>query len=475
MSLLKQGIEKKHHSIKNKVLGFMFQQYLQLDPFDLPQPINAHYHVPEFQAYFSEMNFTQRSGEQIKRSAFHGYGFNFPDQQTVNDRLSKFTFPKLETNLNEYFVNVTESKNFFRPPFFVRGGAMALNRQTKKSNKSRIDEEPSTKTGIKGSSEKFRKRGKRRKLKERRKMQRERGIQRPNGLYLAADPHNIPYYGIEDFDLPDGTNMNSYIIHRKPKKSTITFFQYQVIYSYEQGVRQILGVHHKRRHLVDGKWKEEAFAPILAYLMDPLISKFDVKGFVGDGEYYNVDVCDYLILNELDFSIRADWTDELRKWCEDNKLSETLDDGDGVEVKKGRIIGTGKQSHSLRLVVVMRGGELTPLVMPSYSKLEPEQALLLYEERFGIETNFRETGLRMGFTTAHSVKYRLALFGTACAMYNLVLSYYEKVVARSKNPSEWKVTLIEIMDVLHNFQGDYMMDAISNHTPPEGTSERCNL
>ncbi|MFV2015082.1 MAG: hypothetical protein ACC656_06625 [Candidatus Heimdallarchaeota archaeon] len=472
MSLLKQGIEKKHHSIKNKVLGFMFQQYLRVDPFDLSQPINAYYHVPEFQAYFSEMNFTQRSGEQIKRSVFHSHGFNFPDQQTVNDRLSKYTFPKIEINLNEYFVNITESKNFFRPPFFVRGRAMALNRGTKKTNKSKVQEETSVKPQIKVNSEKIRKRGKRRKLKERRKMQRERGIQRPDGLYLAADPHNIPYYGIEDIDLPDGTNMSSYLIHRKAKKSSITFFQYQVIYSYEQGVRQILGVHHKRRHLVDGKWKEEGFGPILAYLMDPLITRFDVRGFVGDGEYYNVDVCDYLILNELDFSIRADWTDELRKWCEVENLSDTLEDGEGVEVKKGRIISNGKQSHTLRLVVVKRGGELTPLVMPSYSKLEPEQALLLYEERFGIETNFRETGLRMGFTTAHSVKYRLALFGTACAMYNLVLSYYEKVVARSNNPSEWKVTLIEIMDILHNFQADYMLEAISKNKQTEGVFDK---
>ena len=348
---------------------------------------------------------------------------------------------------------------------------MALNRATKKTSKPKIEKELSSQTQNKVSTEKIRKRGKRRKLKDRRKMQRERGIQRPDGLYLAADPHNIPYYGIEDIDLPDGTNMSSYLIHRKPKKSSITFFQYQVIYSYEQGVRQILGVHLKRRHLVGNKWKEEAFGPILAYLMDPLISKFDVKGFVGDGEYYNVDVCHYLILNKLDFSIRADWTDELRKWCDDEKLLDILEDGDGVEVEKGRVIGQGAQSHKLRLVVTNRGGELTPLVLPNYSELEPEQALLLYEERFGIETNFRETGLRMGFTTAHSVQYRLALFGTACAMYNLVLSYYEKVVAMSKNPSEWKVTLIEIMDILHNFQGDYMLDAISKHTPPVDKTE----
>lgn len=307
----------------------------------------------------------------------------------------------------------------------------------------------------------------RRKLTDRREMQRERGVQRPDGLYLAADPTNIGYHGEEDVDLPDGSNLQSYLIHRRRKNSTNTYFQYHALYSYEQGVRQILGIHLKRRQLVDDDWKEEPFGHIIAYLLDPVLAKLDIKGFIGDGEYYNVDVLHYLRLKALDYVIRADWTDDLRQWCKEEEQQEKLKDGEGVEIEQGRTIGTGKQSHTTRLVVVKRGTELVPLILPQYSDLTPEQALLLYEERFGIETSFRETKLRMGSTSAHSVHYRLALFATACSMYNLVLSYYERVVSRSENPQEWKITLIELMDILHQFQEDYMIQAVKEAVSTE--------
>lgn len=462
MSLLRQGIDKVHSNSKDKVLDLMYRKYVKTDPFELPIAPNVHYRTQELMAYFTELNYKGKSGEFVKHAIFKRLQYNLPDQQTVNDRLRKYSVSRLEQNFNSYLVNKVSDENYFRPSFFQEGRMMALNRnepETDSSSTNNVSDEVKTdidsKTPTKQESH-----PRRRKLRERRKMQRDREVQRPDGLYLAADPTNLGYHGEEDVDLPDGTNLQSYLIHRQEKNSTTTFFQYQVLYSYEQGVRQILGIHLKRRHLVDDEWKEEPFGYIIAYLMDPVLARFDVKGFIGDGEYYNVDVLHYLHLNNLDYVIRADWTDELRRWCKKEKLQNKLKDGDGVEFEEGRTIGTGKQSHTTRLVVVKRGTDLVPLILPQYSKLKPGQALLLYEERFGIETNFREVKLRMGSTSAHSVHYRLALFATACSMYNLVLSYYERVVSRSKNPQKWKITLVELMEILHQFQEDYMIQAV---------------
>jgi len=463
MSLLRQGIDKVHSNTKDKVLDLMYRKYLQTDPFDLPIAPNIVYRTQELMAYFSELNYQGKSGEFIKHSIFHKLKFNLPDQQTVKDRLQKYSVSTLEQNFNNYLINKVADENYFRPSFFQKGRMMALNRN-KPDYDNGSNKDDTTATGKSNDDHKSQKdqgnQPSRRKLTDRRQMQRERGVQRPDGLYLAADPTNIGYQGQEDVELPDGTNLQSYIIHRQRKNSTNTFFQYHALYSYEQGVRQILGIHLKRRHLVDDEWKEENFGHIIAYLLDPVLAQLEIKGFIGDGEYYNVDVLHYLHLKDLDYVIRAEWTNELRQWCKEEGLQQKLKDGEGVEFDQGRTIGTGKQSHTTRLVVVKRGTDLVPLILPQYSDLTPEQALLLYEERFGIETNFRETKLRMGLTSAHSVQYRLALFATACSMYNLVLSYYERVVSRSQNPQEWKITLIELMDILHQFQEDYMIQAV---------------
>jgi len=126
-------------------------------------------------------------------------------------------------------------------------------------------------------------------------------------------------------------------------------------------------------------------------------------------------------------------------------------------VPGGRLL---KNKILLKQVVVKRDTELLCLVYPTYSKLKAQQVVLLFEERFGIETSFREIGIRRGFTTSISPHYRFSLFSTAVAVYNLLLSYQELVVTGSSDPGTWKVTMMELMHLLHDFLGKYMSDGV---------------
>ena len=111
-----------------------------------------------------------------------------------------------------------------------------------------------------------------------------------------------------------------------------------------------------------------------------------------------------------------------------------------VELKRSR---RGSEVVNLKLVIVKRGQELVPLVLPVYSNLNPEQALLVYEERFGIESSYREINKYLPQTSSLSPNYRLALYAMTAWFFNLLLNYYEIVVMMSKNSQTGKPVCLD--------------------------------
>lgn len=109
-----------------------------------------------------------------------------------------------------------------------------------------------------------------------------------------------------------------------------------------------------------------------------------------------------------------------------------------------------------------RGKELVPLILPKNSTLTPEQALLLYEERFGIETSYREINQYLGKTCSHSPQYRLAIYSMAVFFFNLLLQYYEVVVAQSNNPENWEVSLLLVKNKIKRILEEILLNASLN-------------
>jgi hypothetical protein len=70
---------------------------------------------------------------------------------------------------------------------------------------------------------------------------------------------------------------------------------------------------------------------------------------------------------------------------------------------------------------------------------------MLFEERYAIETGYREIVVLRSLTASISPLYRFVIFATATLIYNLLLSYQELVISSSKVPEKWKFTMLEIM------------------------------
>lgn len=423
MISLKQGYPKKQIKLKDRIITRQTEYLLQADPWSLPLPPNAHYSTTEMNNYFLAVTLHSISGEHARKKYAQEYGFNLPDPQTVNVRVNKLSPSELENNNNSFSQQKLPALNY---PNFMKRIKQKQVRQAKVTNQ------------------------KRRKLKQRRKMQRERGVIRPKGLFLALDEHNDPYYGEEEVDLLNGENLASYLIRDRQKHSTKLFFSYITLYSFEQGLRQILGYHLMRRYRSgNNPWHTEPLGPVVQELLTPVVHNYKVAGVVGDGKYYNGGVIYFLNEMKLDFVIRADFTKDLKEWAKRDKLRGSLADGYGVWREKETVLTSKKfPPAKLKLCLVRRGRDLVPLVVPEYSKLIPEQALLLYEERFGIESNYRELQRRMGQTTSHSPSYRVALFAASVNVFNVMMQYYEQVTSGSANPDSWKTSLLDLQDAL---------------------------
>ena len=187
-------------------------------------------------------------------------------------------------------------------------------------------------------------------------------------------------------------------------------------------------------------WRRETLGDVVKLLLDPIVSDLPVTGVTCDGDYYTLQVIQYFESKMLDYVIRTSVLPNIAQIIADNDL-EKLPDGQGYEHSPGLTIGTGKRSLPLRLVIVKRGQELTPLVLPRYSILTPQQALLVYEERFGIETAYREIYKYLPSTCSTSPNYRLAVYASTVWFFNLLLNYHEIVVIWSPNPTSWETSL----------------------------------
>lgn len=86
----------------------------------------------------------------------------------------------------------------------------------------------------------------------------------------------MPYYGVVDVPLDNGENMASYLVKDRQKKSTKIFHQYLTMYSFEYGIRQVLGFHLVRLHLQGGEWHREPYGPIVKQLVGPIRQHYPI-------------------------------------------------------------------------------------------------------------------------------------------------------------------------------------------------------
>ena len=415
---IKQGLPKKHSLVKRKILRKQLVDSLSTNFLGIGVPANAWYGVEEIQVYFHALISQHCSGNLGMDLAYDFYGYNLADQETVMRRCEKVDLLVMEQQINAMLL-----ENALQLPTYKSEYKFAK---------------------VKNWNTKFRQK-KAENYKKKRKRQRERGVKPPVGRWLSMDftlksMYLKTYKKYIQTDHP----IAKHITKDRRKKSTTTFMGYHTIYDHELGSRQVLGVHmlskFRKPGYKDG-WKREGLDYVVKYLVDPIVDKIPIVGITFDGDYYNKKVIQYLEGKNLDYVIRASMTPTISQLIVDAKLDTSLADGEGYEVKNGNTMGTGRKALKTRLVIVKRGQELIPLVLPTYSKLTPEQALLVYEERFGIETAYREVYNYLPKTCSLSPMYRLALYALTCWFFNILLNYYQIVVIFASDKTRWQTSL----------------------------------
>lgn len=422
--IIKQGIPKRTNEIKEKLLEECIEASLSTNYFNIDVPHNAYYGFEEMMVYFYSIIMTNSSGNHSKSVYHTDFGFYLPDQQTVRVRFGKKSVEEMEDSFNNVLL--------------ANAGIIPALENPYKLKKLRIINKKLLKQDVTKTNQK------RKIIRKQRLLQRQRGVEAPKELLLSVDMVLLPYYGEENVKLADEEVLRSYLIKSRQKKSSKTFFAYLTVYSHEKGARQVLSIHLIRSYLENGKkWKREKLGPVIEKMIGKIGKNFSAICFGMDGEFYDEGVVNFLIDQKNNFVIRADYTEALQEISQDLDLHNTLEDGDGYELPGGIAFCN---STNLRLVIVKRGEELVPLILPPYSEITPKQALLVYEERFGIETSYREINRWFVPTSSHSPQYRFALYAMAVFFFNLLLTYHEIVITWSPNPKKWKVTLLEIKE-----------------------------
>ena len=415
---IKQGVPKGSKPLKLSILKNMQIDWLKTQIFDLDLSDNHQYHNSELNAYFYQLFAENCSGNLAVSLAMDNYDFSLMDQQTASERFDELSMKEIAKMLNTSILE-----------------------QAKKL--------PTYQSDYKLANVKSRETARRRELAQKssnevRPRQREKGIDPPEGRYLGLDFTLKPSYMDIDVIREEKGDMAMVLTKDRRKNSTTTFTGHHTVYDYEHGSRQILATSMLcNKEITDYKagYKREGLAEVVSFLIDPIIDEISVTGLVGDGDYFNKGIMRYCHKHELDYVLRKDISDSIRLIIEEQELEDKLKDGCGIIVEEAQTMGRGKNQVTYQLIIVRRDKELVPLAIPTYSDLTAEQALLLFEERFGIETAYRETYKYLPTTTSKTPQYRLVLYGMTCWFYNLLLNYYQIVVIFSSNRKNWDISL----------------------------------
>lgn len=420
---IQQGYPKRKKIIKTRLLKNQIQELLYNDIFGITTPNNAIYGYNEIQTFFVSMNLKNQSGNAIPRILSDDIDFDLPDQETVSNRLEKQKL--IENEGNKYLL-----RQAVKLP--------ALN------NPSKFEKIKQKNTKIRMDKVKIRENN------SSRLRQRDRGVEAPQGIYLSMDLTLIPNYTKKFDELEENDDiMAYYLIKSKSKASTNIFTGFSTIYSVEPGARQTLAIRQMVRHKdKNGNFKREKVIDTVKYLLDPVLEEIEITGLTADGAYNVVEVYQYLESRKLDYVIRGRTSEEIRIISVLFKL-DSLEDGSGFEYPDPYFIKSGKKEIEVKLIIVRRGEELVPLILPTYSDLSPEQAILLYEERFGIETSYREIKRYLPQTSSMVPNYRLVRFFMSTIFYNLLLCYHEIVIIHSSNPQLFENVMIALIECLY--------------------------
>jgi len=216
-------------------------------------------------------------------------------------------------------------------------------------------------------------------------------IVRKQGMLLAIDFHTDPNYA---------QTTSPYICKSKPKASTHKFYQYITVIWINAPEPITLGVQLTPS-------KHSVFKTV-QQLLAPLITQERIVGILADGGFYNWDLIQWFIREQVSFVIRGRVNSDVKPLLQ--KYQEELrQKGASLVVDYRLNKGHTRKRFPVKLVLYQEGNRVLALVVPPTCNLSGKQVCQLYRKRFTIETYYRQMHRFQIFSCSRSPSLRFIL------------------------------------------------------------------
>lgn len=136
------------------------------------------------------------------------------------------------------------------------------------------------------------------------------------------------------------------------------------------------------------KSKQPVFKTVQS-LLEPLIIQERILGILGDGDYYNWDLIQWLVHKQIFFVIRGRVNSGVQPLVKKHQ-KELQNKGDWLVLDYGMNKGFTRKRISIKLTLYQIGGCVIAIIALSRCILSGKQIYELYRKRFMIETYYRQ-------------------------------------------------------------------------------------
>ena len=216
-------------------------------------------------------------------------------------------------------------------------------------------------------------------------------LARKQGMLLAIDFHTDPNYA---------KNLSDYICKGKRKASTHQFYQYITVIWLNAPEPITLGVQLTPT-------KHSVFKTV-QNLLTPLITQERIIGVLADGGFYNWDLIQWLIHEQVFFIIRGRVNTGVKPLVQKHK-EKLRQNGASLILDYRLNKGHTRKRFPVKLALYKESPRILALIAPPTCKLSGRQVHQLYQQRFTIETYYRQMHRFQAFSCSQHPVLRFIL------------------------------------------------------------------
>jgi len=247
---------------------------------------------------------------------------------------------------------------------------------------------------------------------------------RKQGMLLAIDFHTDPNYA---------RTTSVYISKNKRKASTHQFYRYLTLIWVNAPEPITLGVQ-----LVPSK---SSIFKTVQSLLQPLFTYEKIIGLLADGGFYNYDLVQWLINNQIFFIIRGRVNSGVKPLVQ--KYHEELHPAGSTLVVDYKVNKGHTRKHiPVKLILYNEGKYIRSFIAPPTCELTGKQITNLYKRRFTIETYYRQMHRFQIFSCSQNASVRFILVLVAFWLCNFWVYFKSPLKFLNPNSKRCRADLV---------------------------------